>query len=525
MRILYVEDNDFDADLTQRSLHLALQDSWVEIARSVGEASRLLRSPPDADRGGPGDAPRYDVVLTDMHLPDGNGFDVLGDVRGRHLPMAVVMVTGHGDEESVVTALKAGADDYIAKHGDYLDRLAATLTGAVEHFRGMQQKRRRRRRVLYAENSPTDADIARRQLVRTMPEVDLEIVATLAEFMERLPSVGPDCDYDVLMLDFRPPMIEALDTLKALRRIRGIETPALVVTGHGDESTAQHALELGATDYLVKGASFMIRLPVVVENALLRGDLEAERRALRDSEARFRELAENVPAMFWMCDPDVRRMLYVSPACRTLWGCDAEQLMSSPHARFESVHPDDRERARAALEVAASDGVFDQEYRVIRPDGSIRIVHDRTFPVHDAAGARYRLGGLAEDVTWRREQEDRIRHQAYHDALTGLPNRALLADRLGQALARAARHKECVALLFLDLDRFKAINDTIGHAGGDELLRIVGARLRGLLREEDTVARVGGDEFVVVLPFVSTPADAAHVAEKIAAAMDTGLAL
>ena len=141
-----------------------------------------------------------------------------------------------------------------------------------------------------------------------------------------------------------------------------------------------------------------------------------------------------------------------------------------------------------------------------------RRVAERTAEL-SAANAK-----LQEEIAERKLAEERVRHMAQHDALTGLPNRALLHDRLEQALAQARRHDHRVAVMFLDLDRFKAINDSLGHEVGDELLREVAHRLRGVVRAADTVGRLGGDEFVVVLHEVADAAAAAHVAEKIVAA-------
>jgi diguanylate cyclase (GGDEF)-like protein/PAS domain S-box-containing protein len=141
-----------------------------------------------------------------------------------------------------------------------------------------------------------------------------------------------------------------------------------------------------------------------------------------------------------------------------------------------------------------------------------RRVAERTAEL-SAANAK-----LQEEIAERKLAEERIRHMAQHDALTGLPNRALLHDRLEQALTQARRHDHRVAVMFLDLDRFKAINDSLGHEVGDDLLREVAHRLRGVVRAADTVGRLGGDEFVVVLHEVADTAAAAHVAEKILAA-------
>jgi diguanylate cyclase (GGDEF)-like protein len=158
---------------------------------------------------------------------------------------------------------------------------------------------------------------------------------------------------------------------------------------------------------------------------------------------------------------------------------------------------------------------LDQRYRVRRKDGTIRWVHARGFPVTDQDGNVYRIAGTIEDITVRQELEARLQQLAHFDPLTGLPNRVLCYDRLNQAIALARRNKDKVGVMFLDLDRFKAVNDTLGHLVGDELLRQVAGRLEGCLRTCDTVGRLGGDEFTVVLAELAQPGDAGLVAQKV----------
>ncbi|MDZ7736602.1 MAG: diguanylate cyclase [Gammaproteobacteria bacterium] len=174
--------------------------------------------------------------------------------------------------------------------------------------------------------------------------------------------------------------------------------------------------------------------------------------------------------------------------------------------------------------------LWEVHWNEIRNKGAISLEtsHQRkdghVFPVEISANyfeyddREYNLA-LARDITTRKEQEARIQHLAYHDALTDLPNRNLSLDRLGHAMSYAKRHGQTLAILFLDLDNFKVINDTMGHPVGDELLRQVGGRLSGTLREQDTIGRVGGDEFLIFLPELSSAQDAAHVTEKILAAL------
>jgi diguanylate cyclase (GGDEF)-like protein/PAS domain S-box-containing protein len=244
----------------------------------------------------------------------------------------------------------------------------------------------------------------------------------------------------------------------------------------------------------------------------------AERRraeeALRESEQRFRQLAENIDAVFWMLEADSGSLIYVSPAYERVWGRSLRSLHEQPMRFFETLHREDQGRVTEAAERLA-EGVFDEEYRILRPDGSQRWVRTRAFPVRRIDGSVYRIAGITQDVTDRKKAEETIRHRAYHDELTGLPNRLLFAERFAQIVEHLRRSDETIALLFLDLDRFKTINDTLGHALGDRLLKAVAERLRLSLRGGDTVARFGGDEFIVLATGIEGGHDAAHLSEKI----------
>lgn len=180
------------------------------------------------------------------------------------------------------------------------------------------------------------------------------------------------------------------------------------------------------------------------------------------------------------------------------------------------AHPEDRWRVRRALDGMAAKGApFDIEYRVVRPDGSEGHVYARGEVEHDRAEDPVRVLGTMNDITRRKALEQQLAYQAYHDALTDLPNRVLFADRLEVALSRMGRHGGRVAVLFLDLDGFKRVNDELGHEAGDVLLREVATRLKEAMRPHDTVARLGGDEFVLLLDRVVSEEQAARVARRI----------
>lgn len=236
---------------------------------------------------------------------------------------------------------------------------------------------------------------------------------------------------------------------------------------------------------------------------------------LRTSQRRFRQLAESIQEVFWLKDPDEDQMLYVSPAYRTIWGRPVDELYEDSDSWIESIHPDDRERmAEHFLSSTATS--LEKEYRIVRGDGEIRWIRDDAFPVRDEDGEVIRVAGVARDVTERKRLEEQLRHQALHDPLTSLANRALLEDRIEQALTRARRRSAPMALLMVDIDRFKRINDSLGHTAGDRILQTVARRLRDAVRDEDTVARWGGDEFVVLATNVEDREDLEALRQRIA---------
>jgi diguanylate cyclase (GGDEF)-like protein/PAS domain S-box-containing protein len=246
-------------------------------------------------------------------------------------------------------------------------------------------------------------------------------------------------------------------------------------------------------------------------------DITEQKRAVEDlaeSQERFKQLAENIHDVFFLIDADASRVHYVNPAYEKIWCRSCESLYRQPHSWADSIHPEDRAHALEKFTGGLKSGGFDYEYRIVRPDGSVRWIHVRGFPIHNAAGVLYRTAGVAQDITPHREMQERLMHLAHYDTLTGLPNRTLCFDRLHQALGQARRKNWIASFLFIDLDRFKNVNDTLGHLAGDELLRQVAARLKHCVRDEDTVARLGGDEFGVILSDLPRADDAAVVAKK-----------
>ena len=236
-------------------------------------------------------------------------------------------------------------------------------------------------------------------------------------------------------------------------------------------------------------------------------------RALRRSETLLAEAQELSHLGSWERDVATGDVVWSAEVYRMFGLVDGTDK-PTPFEEFD--HPDDAELVQRKIQEARSAcGSYDIDHRIVRRDGTIRWVQERGDFQPDHSGKAHRLLGTVQDITDRKEAEQRLAHLAHYDSLTGLPNRTLLADRLLQALAYADRHELLSAVLFLDLDRFKNINDTMGHSVGDALLKAVGQRLRATVRDTDCVARSGGDEFVVVLTDVQNVRAVAKIAQTL----------
>jgi diguanylate cyclase (GGDEF)-like protein/PAS domain S-box-containing protein len=253
---------------------------------------------------------------------------------------------------------------------------------------------------------------------------------------------------------------------------------------------------------------------------------EAEE-ALKEAEDRYRTLVEQIPAVTYI-NPlsETSSSTYISPQVEKLLGYSVDESKRDPDLWDKILHPDDRERVIAEeARTSATGEPFKMEFRMIARDGRVVWLRDEAVLVRDEEGNPRFWQGVMSDITERKVLEEQLQHQALHDALTGLPNRALFVSRLRQALSRAKRQNTMVAVFFMDLDNFKVINDSLSHEAGDELLVGVSQRLLRCLRPEDTAARIGGDEFVMLLEDLMDKGEAVRVAERIMSGLRTPFTL
>lgn len=250
--------------------------------------------------------------------------------------------------------------------------------------------------------------------------------------------------------------------------------------------------------------------------------LEHRTREFEEAGSRLRVLLEHVPAAVYIdvADPDVTdggHLDYMSPQVTAILGYRPDELVNDPELWPSRIHPDDRAAAIEAYEAHWRTGEpLRAEYRMVARDGSEVWVHDEAYAMPDDSQSGWQVSqGLLVDVTDRKRLESKLIHDALHDPLTGLANRVLLRDHLERALSRQGRTDETAALLFIDLDDFKHVNDSLGHAAGDQILVQIAERLVGAVRAEDVVARQSGDEFAILLGNVASDDVVIATAERL----------
>jgi len=365
-------------------------------------------------------------------------------------------------------------------------------------------------------------------LTRLLGTRDYDVV-TANGGCEALIAIGKQ-QFDAILLDLGMPDLNGSEVLRFVAD-RSAGTPVIVVSGDSTIDAAIRALRGGAADFVRKPyePEELLRR---IDNTLTRRRLERENnnilQRLQQSEKWHRFLVNSSPDFIYTLDGE-GRFTFVNDRVESLLGYRREDLLGQHYSLV--IHEDDVARAEHVFnERRAGDrSARNIEIRLKCNPGSRRprLMNARCKTVELTATGMYDeeagpfdqrfIGsyGVAKDVTERKQAEETVHYQTYHDLLTGLPNRALFRDHLGLMLAQAKRTQKPLAVLSLDLDHFKVINDSLGHTIGDELLLAVGSRLRQCLREGDTLARLGGDEFAVLLPTLVSRSDVDHICRKI----------
>ena len=336
-------------------------------------------------------------------------------------------------------------------------------------------------------------------------------------------------DFALILLDVQMPGLNGYDTARSIKELpRGAGVPIIFVTSiFQDAENVLRGYEVGAVDYLFRPVDAqMLRCKVNVfidlhrQKTMLESEIAHRRRteeALRRAEEKFRAIFERSVEGIFQCDLE-GTFLEVNPAMARLLGYDFPAELVGRPGMLLDILVDDEERGQY-LESLMRDGlVSNREYQIRRRGGEVIWVSESSRLVEGPEGNKL-IEGVLEDTTESKTSVLDLHYRATYDVLTNIPNRLLFFDRLEHGLARAKRYNYGVAVLFLDLDGFKAVNDTFGHRAGDELLLQVASRLRRRVRASDTLARLGGDEFGVLLERITGLESVVNAAENVIAAL------
>jgi diguanylate cyclase (GGDEF)-like protein/PAS domain S-box-containing protein len=443
-------------------------------------------------------AEHVDVVLLDLSLPDSFGLATLARVKEARPLVPVVVLTGTNDEVLALDALRRGAQDYLVKGGGDGELVRRAIRYAIERSRievALRLSEDRFRAVFQNAGVGVVLSEVDGRFVQANPAFCAMVGYTEAELVGmRFHDITHPEDVarnDALRDEMRAGTRESYHLTK-----RYLSKDGRVVWGRLTVTAVRGAEE---------GNEFRFTVTVVED--------VTERKRLEDHMRLAATVFENSGDGLFVTD-DRCNIVHVNPAFTEITGFEPEEVLGkTPKVLSSGRHgPDFYERMWEALRTA---GKWQGEIWDRRKSGEMFAGWQNIAVVRNSLGEITNYVAVISDITSRKQVEERLSYQANHDPLTRLPNRTLFHERLSRAVARAHRNQSMVALLFIDLDRFKQVNDTMGHLAGDMLLQQVAERLTGATRQGDTVARLSGDEFTVILEDVQDPRDAAVVAHKI----------
>ncbi|MBI2969197.1 MAG: EAL domain-containing protein, partial [Gammaproteobacteria bacterium] len=494
IRVLYVDDDKQDIDLTRR--HLARHARHISVEQ-IGDAEAALEQ-----LGRPGAEKRYDVLMLDYRLPGMTGLELLKDVRFRlKLKVPAIIVTGAGDEEVAVESLRLGAASYIRKDAGYLIRLPAEIERAFllgVSTREQEELRLREKAIEAAANG----------IVITDPnQDDNPVIYANAAFermtgYERSEILGRNCRF----LQGRRKNQPGLGILRdAIARGEG----AHVELQNFRKDGTPYRAEIVTTPVRDPGGNLTHFVGIIEDIS----DRKRKEEALRLTAKVF----ENSNEAMFICDSR-HRVTRINNAYCKITGHTEDEVIGRQSGILDSAAKDAGASTSFWRNLRVK-GNWSGESYARRKDGSQYPIWLNVTVDYDEFQKATHYIGWFSDISQLKESQERLQYLANYDNLTGLLNRSLFYDRLINSIERAKRREHRMAVLFIDLDNFKVVNDTLGHQAGDALLTITAERLRRAVRSADSVCRIGGDEFMILLSTLEGPDQAARTAARIIEAM------
>lgn len=510
-----------------------------------------------------------DIALLDLQLPDMDGLDILRELARENRTIPAILMTAHGSEQVAVDAFRLGVQDYLSKPVDH-KRLNQAITRILGQKNLQQEKAKLTSqleeqvawlttlaRVGQSLTSTLELDEVLRRIVEAgvyLTRADEGFLALIDNksrqlYLRSSKNIDEQRSRTMQLLVNDSTIAEVVNTRKPVRISARGDTSSLKVSTGFLVASLLHVpiLSRGKTlgvlsvdhrqnpnHFLPKDEAMLTSLAdfaaIAIENANL---YEQSRRevserikaeaALRESDERYALVVKGTNDGIWDWNLSTQEVYY-SPRWKAILGYTDEEIGNSPKEWLSRVHPGDRKHLEAAIStyLQSNEPHFEHEHRILHKNGTYCWVLTRGFAVRDARRMPIRMAGSQSDITDRKLAEGRLIHNAFHDTLTSLPNRALLLDRLKRAIMRRKRSEtKSFGILYLDLDHFKNINDSLGHTTGDRLLVIVAEILKANVRAMDTVARFGGDEFILLLEEITSMDDAYDVAQRILKGLST----
>lgn len=405
MNLLYIEGSSVDIDLTRGAFARLAPDIKMTVATTLSEGLFLLDN-----------TLNLDAVLIDLHLPDGSWFDAIRHIRGHALPLAVILLTYPGGQESTIDVIQCGADDYLAKRDGYLDRLPDTIRRALSRFRDLSTLNNQIFRILFIEPIQSKQLMIKNYLVQHLPSIRISTVANAGEALARLPNSSIEAsNFDVVFTNYHLPDMDGLEFIRIVRQERGLELPIVLITSQESEELAAQAFRLGVDNYLTKRPGFLNDLAATLERVKRQADLEHERASLKETNDRLNHFIANSPSILFCLHVNEGSVfpIWISQNIQSVLGYTQSEILSQNW--WQHPHPDDRPQVEAAFARIVKEGSLTHDYRNQHRDGRTIWVREALRLVTDTQGKPSEVIGtwLDQSMSKRAETVQMARNEVF----------------------------------------------------------------------------------------------------------------